>query len=222
MGLPILGMVPLTQKLGRRVAAGAATAGALLLSACAGSDFQYVKTSSEGAYFKVPKAWTVYDKDAIVEASGNRLSPSQEDTLRFMVAFDADPRPSLEHDLQSATRPFGLARVRQLAPDERQQFSRVALRNEIVPIDQILEEDAGEIELLQEPRDIATGEGFAGTRLVYRVTTPEGSFTVDQTGLTDAHTRRVFFFIIGCESKCYDANKRTITEIADSWTVKER
>ncbi|MFP5318967.1 MAG: hypothetical protein ACLGI2_11830 [Acidimicrobiia bacterium] len=213
----------MTDKLTRRAAAGAvAAAGALLLSACAGSDYQYVKNSSEGAYFKVPKDWKVYDKDDIVEASGSRLSPSQEDTLRFMVAFDGDPRPSLEHDLQTATRPFGLARVRQLAPDERQQFSLIALRNEIVPIDQILEEDAGEIELLQEPKDIVTSEGFAGTRLVYRVTTTDGSFTVDQTGLTDAQTRRVYFFIIGCESKCYDQNKRTITEIADSWTVKER
>jgi uncharacterized membrane protein len=215
-------VVQVTHTLGRRAAAGALAAGAFLLSACAGSDYQYVKNSSEGAYFKVPKDWTVYEKDEIVEASGNRLSPSQEDTLRFMVAFDADPKPSLEHDLQTATRPFGLARVRQLAPDERQQFSLVALRNEIVPIDQILEEEAGEIELLQEPKDITTKEGFSGTRLVYRVTTPEGSFTVDQTGLTDAATRRVFFFIIGCQSDCYDDNKRTITEIADSWTVKER
>lgn len=215
-------VVLVTHKLGRRAAAGAATAGALLLSACAGSDFQYVTNSSEGAYFKVPKNWKVYEKDEIVEASGNRLSPSQEDTLRFMVAFDADPDPSLEHDLQTATRPFGLARVRELAPDERQQFSLIALRNEIVPIDQILEEEAGEIELLQEPRDITTGEGFAGTRLVYRVTTDDSSFTVDQTGLTDAQTRRVYFFIIGCQSKCYDDNKGTITEIADSWTVKER
>lgn len=220
--MPIHLVVLLTQKLARRTAAGAVAAGALLLSACAGSDFQYVKNSSEGAYFKVPKDWTVYDKDDIVAASGNRLSPSQEDTLRFMVAFDADPDPSLEHDLQTATRPFGLARVRELAPDERQQFSLIALRNEIVPIDQILEEETGEIELLQEPKDIATADGFAGTRLVYRVTTDDGSFTVDQTGLTDAQTRRVFFFIIGCESKCYDQHKRTITEIADSWTVKER
>lgn len=212
----------MTDKLARRVAAGALAAASLLLSACAGSDYRYVKTSSEGAYFKVPKDWKVYDRDDIVEASGNRLSPSQQDTLRFMVAFDADPKPSLEHDLQTATRPFGLARVRELAPDERQQFSLVALRNEIVPIDQILEEEAGDIELLRDPKDITTKEGFSGTRLVYRVTTRDGSFTVDQTGLTDAETRRVFFFIIGCESDCYDQHKRTITEIADSWTVKER
>ena len=97
-----------------------------------------------------------------------------------------------------------------------------ALRNEIVPIDEILNEETGDIELLKEPEEIATAEGLAGTRLVYRVVTEDGSFTVDQTGLVDAKTQLVYFFIIGCESECYDQHKRKISEIADSWTVKER
>lgn len=209
-------------KLVGRATAGVVAAAAMILSACAGSEYRYVKDSSEGAYFKVPRSWKVYDADDIIAASGNQLSAAQRSTLRFMVAFDGDPTPSLEHDLQTATRPFGLARVRQLAPDERQKYSLIALRNEIVPIDQILEEEAAEIELLADPKEITTKDGFAGTRLIYRVTTGDGSFTVDQTGLMDAATRRVYFFIIGCESRCFDQHRRTITEIADSWTVKER
>ena len=31
----------------------------------------------------------------------------------------------------------------------------------------------------------------------------------------------VYFFIVGCDADCFAANRRTITEIADSWTVKE-
>jgi hypothetical protein len=199
-----------------------AAAGAVLLTGCGGSNYRYVKSSANHTYFKVPKDWKIYDKGQIVEASGSRLSESQSSTLRFMVAFDADPKPSLEHDLQSATRPFGLARVRQLNADERETFNLLALRNEVVPIDQIVQQNAGDVELLQEPREITTTKGLAGTRLVYRVISPDGSFTVDQTGLVDAKTQTVYFFIIGCESNCYDHNKRTISEIADSWTVKER
>lgn len=199
-----------------------AAAAAVLLGACGGSEYRYVKSSSNGAYFKVPKDWKVYDKETIVEASGSNLSENQFDALRFMVAFDADPKPSLEHDLQTAKRPFGLARVRQLSAQERLTFSLAALRNEIVPIDQILNEETGDIELLKEPEEIATSGGLAGTRLVYRVVTEDGSFTVDQTGLVDAKTQLVYFFIIGCESDCYDQNKQKISEIADSWTVKER
>ncbi len=197
-------------------------AAAVLLGACGGSDYRYIKSSSNGAYFKVPKSWKVYDKDTIVSASGTNLSDSQKSTLRFMVAFDADPEPSLDHDLQTATEPFGLARVRELSAQERLTFSLAALRNEIVPIDQILNEETGDIELLKEPDEIATEDGARGTRLVYRVTSEDGSFTVDQTGLVDAKTQFVYFFIIGCESSCYDQNKRRISEIADSWTVKER
>ena len=196
--------------------------GAVLLIGCGGSEFRYVQSSPNHTYFKVPKAWKVFDKGEIVEASGTRLSQSQESTLRFMVAFDADPKPSLEHDLQTASRPFGLARVRQLDSDERETFNLLALRNEVVPIDQIVQQKAGEVELLQEPKEITTSKGLAGTRLVYRVVSPDGSFTVDQTGLVDAKTQTVYFFIIGCESNCYDRNKRTISQIADSWTVKER
>ncbi|MGH9276548.1 MAG: hypothetical protein ACRD12_00335 [Acidimicrobiales bacterium] len=195
---------------------------AAVLGACSGSDYQYVKSSSTNSYFKLPKDWKTYDKDQIVEASGNRLSSRQTQTLRFMIAFDGDPKPSLEHDLQTATEPFGLARVRELGDEERDEFSRLALRNEVVPIDQIVSQNVGEVELLAEPKDVTTSDGLAGTRLVYRVTTSDGSFTVDQTGLVDSKTQLVYFFIIGCESACYDQNKRTISEIADSWTVKER
>jgi hypothetical protein len=197
-------------------------AAAVLLSACGGSEYRYIKSSSNGTYFKVPKDWKVYDKETIVEASGSNLSENQFDALRFMVAFDADPDPSLDHDLQTATKPFGLARVRQLSAQERLTFSLAALRNEIVPIDQILNEESGDIELLKEPEEIATSSGARGTRLVYRVVTEDGSFTVDQTGLVDAKTQFVYFFIIGCESNCYDQHKQKISEIADSWTVKER
>lgn len=208
-----------------RAALGVATVAVALaggLAACGGSGYQYVKSSSDKAYFKLPKDWKIYDKSQIVAASGNRLSSRQAATVRFMVAFDGDPDPSLEHHLETATRPFGLARVRELSDQERDEFSRLALRNEVVPIDQIVSQKVGQVELLAEPRDITTADGVAGSRLVYRVTTGDGSFTVDQTGLVDPKTQVVYFFIIGCESTCYEQNKRTISEIADSWTVKER
>lgn len=194
---------------------------ALVFSACSGSNYRYIKSSANHTYFKVPKGWKVYSKDTIVAASGTNLSDSQKDTLRFMVAFDADPKPSLDHDFQTATQPFGLARVRQLSASERLTFSLAQLRNEIVPIDQILSDESGDIELLQQPKEIATKQGLAGTRYVYRVVNTDRSFTVDQIGLVDARTEFVYFFIIGCESTCYDQNKHQISQIADSWTVKE-
>lgn len=193
--------------------------GGVAPSACSGSGFTYIKSTSNNTYFKVPNDWKVYDRDAVLEASD---SPSDQDAsaLRFIAIFDADPNPSIEHELSTATHPFGLARVRELGVEERDVFSLSKLRNEIVPIDEILEKDVGKVELVESPRSVVKG-GLAGTRLVYTVRTEDGSFTVHQTGLVDAETRLVYFFIVGCQTTCFSAHRDTINEIADSWTIKE-
>ena len=203
-------------------ALGLSVAAAVLLSACAGSGFTYVKSSANKTYFKVPKDWEVYNKDEVLGVDGRATRATPDPGLRYLAVFDADPHPSLEHDLQTATSPFGVVKVRQLSPEERDTFSLSSLRNEVVPIDEILEQDVGKIQLLQEPKSIVKPGGMRGSRLVYSVVTENGAFTVDQTGLVDASTNTVYFFIVGCESECFAQNRRTISEVADSWTIKER
>jgi hypothetical protein len=73
-----------------------------------------------------------------------------------------------------------------------------------------------------QPKSIVKPHGLHGSRLVYSVVTHDGSFTVDQTGLVDAGTHTLYFFIVGCESQCFAQNRRTISQVADSWTIKER
>lgn len=193
----------------------------VVLAGCTGSGFRYVKSSANATYFKVPKDWKVFDRDQVVGAVSQTEPVDKSSGLKFLAIFDADPHPSLDHDLQTATHPFGLARVRELNLEERDAFSRADLRNEIVPIDDILDQKLGTVDLVTEPKSIVRPKGLAGTRLVYRISTSDGSFTVDQTGLVDPDHRLVYFFIAGCESECYASNRRTITEIADSWTIKE-
>lgn len=198
------------------VVAGVALAG------CAGSGYEYVESSENNAYFKVPKEWKVFDKEQILGASEEQLSQTETSNLRFVSIFDGDPNPSLEHELTTAEHPFGLVRVRELTLEERDTFSLSALRNEVVRIDDILENELGEVELVEQPRSILKEKGLAGTRLVYTVNGPDGSFTVDQTGLVDPGTHVVYFFIVGCETTCFSENRRLISEVADSWTIKER
>ena len=204
-----------------RVAGWLAVA-AVALAGCAGSGYQYVKSSSSNAYFKVPKEWKVYEKDQILGASEEKLSQTEASNLRFVAIFDGDPNPSLQHELTTARHPFGLVRVRELTLEERDSFSLSTLRNEVVRIDDILENELGDVELVEEPKSIVKKKGLAGARLVYTVNGPDGSFTVDQTGLVDPGTHVVYFFIVGCETKCFSENRRLISEVADSWTIKER
>ncbi len=193
----------------------------VIAAGCADSGFKYVKTSSENAYYKIPDDWQLFDKQQVIASTGAQLSAAEENGLRYLAIFDADPRPSLDHDLQTAAFPFGVVRVRSLDIEERDTFSLQALRNEVIPIDEILDKELGEVEVVDGPHTITQKDGLRGTRIVYTVEGTQNSFTVDQTGLVDPTTSLVYFFIVGCEADCYAANRRTITEIADSWTVKE-
>lgn len=207
-----------------RIPLGLFAAALVLLTACAGSGFTYVQSSANNTYFKVPNAWRVFNKDQVLGVTnGNEPGrPAPDPGLKYLAVFDGDPKPSLEHDLQTATAPFGVVKVRELSAEERDTFSLASLRNEVIPIDDILQQDVGQINLVSQPKSIVKPHGLHGSRLVYSVVTQGGSFTVDQTGLVDAGTHTLYFFIVGCESQCFAQNRRTISEVADSWTIKEQ
>jgi hypothetical protein len=193
----------------------------VIAAGCGGSGYKYVKASGENAYYKIPEDWELFDKQQVIASTGAQLSTDEEQGLRYLAIFDADPQPSLDHDLQTADHPFGVVRVRSLDIEERDKFSLSALRNEVIPVDKILDEELGDVEVVDGPRTITQKNGLRGTRIAYTVQGAQNSFTVDQTGLVDPATNLVYFFIVGCDADCYAANRRTITEIADSWTVKE-
>ena len=207
----------------RRVLArvGAVALVGAVAAGCAGSGYRYVKTSTANAYYKIPKNWELFDKQEVIASTGAQLSAEEENGLRYLAIFDADPKPSLDHDLQTADHPFGVVRVRRLNIEERDTFNLAALRNEVIPVDEILDKNLGNVEVVDGPQTITQSDGLRGTRIVYTVKGTQNSFTVDQTGLVDPATNLVYFFIVGCTADCYSANRRTITEIADSWTVKE-
>lgn len=200
--------------------AGVVVLGAIA-AGCSGSGYRYVTADTDNAFYKIPDGWELFDKDEVISALGARLSPSEDRGLRYLAAFDADPAPSADHDLQTASHPFGVVRVRQLDIEERDTYSLADLRNEVIPIDDILDQELGEVEVVAGPETITQEDGLRGTRIVYTVHGSTISFTVDQTGLVDPSTNNVYFFIVGCDADCFAANQRVITEVADSWTVKE-
>ncbi len=203
-----------------RTALAAVLVAGLALAGCAGSGYKYVKSSTNDAYYKIPERWKLFDKQQVIASTGAQLSTEEETGLRYLAIFDADPKPSLDHDLQTAQHPFGVVRVRTLDVAERDAFSLAALRNEVIPIDDILETELADVEVVAGPYSIVK-DGMRGSRITYTVQSEDGSFTVDQTGLVDPATTQVYFFIVGCEAGCYAENRKTITEIADSWTIKE-
>lgn len=199
---------------------------ALFLSACADSGYRYLKNSGDGTgtYFKIPDGWKIYDEREFIKT--RNLSPVRSQLLRdtsWTVAFDASSNPSLKHYDQLVTsKPFGLARVRELDPEERSQFSLEAMRNLVVPVDQIAQQ-GGEVEVLRADEFTQSG-GFRGLRFTFSVQPPDSKrfVTFDQVSIVDADTTELHLLFISCSARCYEREKGTIDTVLESWTVKER
>jgi hypothetical protein len=200
---------------------------AVAVSACTGSGYHYVKNSTDdgsGTYFKVPEGWRIYDENAFVKS--RHLSPTQAKEAKasgWAVAFDASPRPSLKHyESVAPKQPFGIAEVRTLDRQERDEFSLMAMRNYFVPVDDLAQSgvDITPLRLEEFTRD----GGFHGQRFTFEFTIPSSheSVTVDQVAVVDAGTKEVHFLAITCSAQCYERKKDTIDTVVDSWTVKER
>jgi hypothetical protein len=216
------------------------TAAAILLAGCT-SGYTYVTNSKTKTFFKIPDQWRLYSENEIFASQIQGLSPQSEAAAKqslWMVAFDADPHPSLDHLFQLTSRcdavkatspeklpigcyPEGFAQVRPLSENQRDALSLATLRNEIFPVDQLMTADPSSVEVLRQD-DIVLGSGFHGSRYVMNVKRDDVFLTLDQTALVDPATRMLYLFAIGCEAHCYLAHQKTIDQIVRSWTVKER
>jgi hypothetical protein len=204
----------------RYVAAGASLV-LLFLTACGGTNYHFVSSTSTQTFVKVPSEWHVFSQSQILaHLDASDPTPKPRRQAPFFVIFDGDPAPSLNHDPSSAHYPFGLVRVRHLAPDEQDSYSLASLRNEVLNVDQLQQANASAVIAVQPPK-LLTHSNLRGTRLEFAVRLPDGSnFTFDQVGFVDSPTRTVWLLFIGCATNCYRTNAATIHRVADSWIVK--
>jgi hypothetical protein len=213
---------------------------AVLLAGCT-SGYTYVTNNKTKTYFKIPDQWRLFDENEIFASQIQGLSPQTEAAARqalWMVAFDSDPHPSLDHLFQLSTRcdlvrptsgsalpvgcyPEGFAQVRPLSDAQRDSLSLGSLRNAIFPIDELMTQDPQSVEVLTQ-KDIVLPTGFHGSQYVMNVKRDDVFLTINQTALVDPATRMLYLFAIGCEAHCYLEHQKTIDQIVQSWTVKER
>lgn len=191
---------------------------ATIAGACAGSGYQFVRNSSTGTYFKVPERWKVYGHkeslDFIQEAAA---SQDLSDRLPFVTTFDASTRPSVGFD-PASDQPNGLAQVRKLTADERDQASFFTARNVLFEVDALLEQGEVEVERYEE---VSRGE-LRGQRIVFGAEFEGQAFKVDQTTLLDERAQRVYILAVGCSLDCFDKHHKAIDKVVTSLTIKER
>ena len=193
------------------------------LAACS-SPYTYVENTDANTYFKVPKEWRLFDEDEIFAGNIGNMTPQQEAAIRranWLVAFDANPRPSISHLLMTTNYPNGMARVTDLSDEVRDVFSFAVLRNVIFPIDETLTQDPEAVEILRI-QDLALEDGFRGSRMIFNIRRGERFLTVNQTALVDSETKSLYLLVVGCESHCYVQHQKAIDDVVQSWTVMEQ
>jgi len=188
------------------------------LASCAGTSYHYVSNNATGTFFKVPSSWKVFGK-AQVLADPGQLGPRGASSDRFLVEFDASPHPAAGHDFVSSAYPFGIARVRPLSLQEHDQYSLAALRNEVVPVDNLLNQDPNSVQVVSAPK-LLTHNGLRGTELEYSVHVNSATFTVEQIGYVDTPTKTVWYLIVGCTVSCYQHYSGDIHRVVASWLVE--
>ena len=205
---------------------GAAT----LLSACGNGGFAYVSSSDRKSYFKVPANWKFFDKRQILVANGQSLSPATDRQFPWLIGFDSDPKPAIDHVISAGqVYPVVRAQVQDIAGTfaTRDQLSLEGLRNSLYPVDEWLQSNRAEI---LDYSDIVLPDGFHGIDMVYDLILGGVSgvggvnavVRVHQKTVVDPAMSRLYQFWLQCESHCYRDNKSLLDQIADSWTVKER
>jgi hypothetical protein len=219
--------MPLSNRPSRAAVATLAVV-ALGLSACAASGYTYVQSGDGHAFFKAPGSWRFYPKRDLV-LSGGLFSSKQADQFEWLVGYDADPHPSLRHlsDLGSADAyPAIVAYHHALDQVTRDSMSLAEIRNIVYPVDRLLQANAIQV---VSTKDITQADGIHGSQVVFDFAL-DGNFATDasnhvlrvsQTGLLDPATDNLYVFVVRCTADCYQANQTLITQIVNSWTVKE-
>ncbi len=195
----------------------------MTLVACGSSRYHYVKSTSDRTFMRVPSDWTLYGEDELLETSDESPeSKEQFKQLSWSVAFDASPKPSLEHILTVSDHPTGLAQVRTLLPGQRDTFSLSDLRAVLLRFDPLSDEAQvdGEVEVLAS-RDVKRGS-LHGNELLLNLKTADGALVKwRQIALVDSAVSKVHVLAVSCDAECYEANESVIDSIIESWKVTE-
>ncbi|HZB01993.1 MAG TPA: hypothetical protein VE800_07790 [Actinomycetota bacterium] len=208
------------------------------LAACAAPEYKYVRNTEARTAFRVPTPWTVFDEAQI---SGVDPATDTPDNVDWLVGIDGDPAPQLGHVFPASyatDHPQGVAAVLTLTGESRDQANLGALRNLIIPVDQIRDEVGTDAVRILSYDDMMVRDGYRGLQMVVQVqasalagdaAVQDGDggpgflasdyVQLNQIALLDASTEHAYVLALLCSADCYARNRSDIESAIDSWTV---
>lgn len=199
----------------------------LVLSGCqVGSSFQYVShRAPDGVdlYFKVPPHWAIFNTDQVIEAQNGKLGPTQ---LRQIAGGEwietMSPRPGVtpRSSIGIGKRyPTAVVESRQLGSSERDSLSFASMRSELLGTDPLTATSGFQVLSYNE---FALPGGIHGIKMIVNITGTSPVLTFGQVTAVDANTNWIFAVGVGCQASCWGANASAVTQILNSWTLKEQ
>jgi hypothetical protein len=214
----------------RRVALVAAAIGAL--GACA-SDVTYVSADKDGAFFRLPDRYTVFEVASAQKPTDRPVADSGSVPPSFQRVFDRSKSPSADN-LQQAkpAEPVGRMSVFYVSASSIDELSPQAVRSATAGLGDdplaLAQSQPAKVEIVRFDR--LNQGALSGSRVVFNNQLDAGGWvTKDLTTLIDPrpHLRengsqvfKVYLLDVRCESACFKANRAEIDDIVQSFQVR--
>jgi hypothetical protein len=207
------------------------TAVLAVLGGCGAPEFEYVKNSGDGMYFKVPHGWQRIehaDMDGLLSGEDPESAAAAARRERvWSVGYDGDVSAQPLHlFLSGGDAPFVYAMVRRLSEAEVNSVSLNGARDMLFPVTPQAREDNAENPIFQgfeliSDEVLAAEDGLRGARSVFNYTPGGGARqTFDQTVYVDDAGERVYQFILRCSATCYRLRAAELGTVVQSFTVR--
>jgi hypothetical protein len=198
---------------------------AALLGACEATGINYVRSgdvagSDAQLFIKVPRGWELFDEEEFLRRQSDGLSEEQVQLLRdrqWLVVFDADPDPSIDHLAPDADNPAGFAQIRLLSSTET-DYTVESLNSEVFPYAELRFQDGFEL-IGQEPLEDLPGS-LEGNMLSYAFELEGTPVRVTQLAALDQENRVIYLTVVACKQSCYEQQHEVIEQLISSWTVE--
>jgi hypothetical protein len=194
---------------------------AVVLSACGPPAYRFQANGTNELVLKMPRNWNAVSAGVPTNQDGTKAGKGN-----WLAAFDAAPRPSLDHVRSNhATSPAAIMVSLAVTKEEGQGVTDDTLRDRLLPVS-------------KEARALAALSGFTakdfrlirdepirsrtarGVHVVFSYDHGQGPEVYDQVSVTDSRKTRVHTFLVHCSQSCYEDNRRAIDETMRSFTVK--
>jgi hypothetical protein len=198
----------------------------ITLSACGVQSQIYSSSKREGVYYSVPKDWNTISEaklNAYEIKNAKGTAVDRQALVKWQSAFSTDKKttPSEIFAIGAPEKPLAFARVRSLSIDELNAVSYNVLRDVIVPLSEWVNSPTADTPVYSIESDQEVVEkGARGVRTIFSFTHLGVSQTIDQTAMLSNDHSTMYLFIIRCTSACYAKNKKMMTQISNSFTVR--